>query len=168
MKKLRLAGIIDDSITDGAGLRLSVFAQGCNRRCKGCHNPDALPTDGGKEYSVSEIVERARKNPLLSGVTFTGGEPFLQAAAFSALAVEIKKLGLNICIYTGFTLEELLAEPAYLPLLRHADFLVDGEFVLEKRNLSLKFRGSTNQRILDVQKSLEKGAAVPTDNPKWL
>lgn len=168
MYEVNLAGIVNDSVTDGAGLRLTLFAQGCPRRCKGCHNPTALEFAGGTKYKLEEIVSMAEKNPLLSGVTFSGGEPFAQAEAFTELAKLLRKKGLNICIYTGYTFEELIKNPVWVALLEQADILVDGEFILEKRDLTLKFRGSSNQRVLDVPKSLEKGEAVRSVSPKWV
>ncbi|MFA5449051.1 MAG: 4Fe-4S single cluster domain-containing protein [Clostridia bacterium] len=168
MYKLRLAGLINDSITDGAGLRLTVFAQGCHRRCEGCHNPTAQPFEGGKVYTVDEIVEKVKANPLLSGVTFSGGEPFEQAEAYTALAKEVKKLGLNVCVFSGYTFEVLITKPEWLALLEQADILIDGEFILAERNILLKFRGSANQRILDVPKSLAQGKAIWSTSPKWV
>jgi anaerobic ribonucleoside-triphosphate reductase activating protein len=165
---LTLAGIVNDSITDGAGLRLAFFAQGCPRRCEGCHNPTALPFSGGTRYSVAELSAMAAKNPLLSGVTFSGGEPFAQSEGFTLLARELKKLRLNICIYTGYTFEELIGDAAHKALLLEADYLVDGQFILAKRDISLRFKGSSNQRILDVVQSIKCGRAIETKNLSWL
>ncbi len=160
--KIRVAGIVDDSITDGPGLRITIFMQGCPHNCAGCHNPSALDVCGGMEYTCEQLMERINKNLLLTGVTFSGGEPILQAAALLPLAKGIKAAGLDLAIYTGYTFEELLARGngAVLGLLGYADTLIDGPFMLEKRNLALAFRGSANQRIIDLPASLKEGHAV--------
>ncbi|MDR1619895.1 MAG: radical SAM protein [Clostridiales bacterium] len=166
---IRVAGIVNDSITDGPGLRLAIFMQGCLRGCPGCHNPSALPLKGGEPYSAAALYDRVKANPLLSGVTFSGGEPLLQAAALIPLAKKIRRAGYALSIYTGYTFETLLNEndADKLSLLRCADTLVDGPFILAERDLSLLFRGSKNQRILDVAQSLKKGYACPQTAPGW-
>ncbi len=167
MPKLRLAGVIRESIVDGPGIRMTVFTQGCPHKCKGCHNEQTWDFSGGYDSSTERILEEAKKDPLLKGLTFSGGEPFCQAQALSVLAREAKALGYNIFCYTGYTFEKLVSEfethPEYKALLENCDWLVDGPFVLEKRSLMLKFRGSTNQRILDVKKSLLSMTAVEAD-----
>lgn len=159
---IRVAGIVNDSITDGPGLRLAIFMQGCNRNCPGCHNPSALEIEGGQAYSPQELFQKVQANPLLSGVTFSGGEPLLQSKNLRPLAEMIKEAGLSLAIYTGYTLEEILAEKNkdILALLAYADTLIDGPFILDKRDLALPFRGSGNQRILNMQKSLAAGQPV--------
>jgi len=166
---IRIAGTENDSITDGPGLRFALFVQGCAMSCPGCHNPEAIPLDGGRLCTVEELISQIRKNPLLTGVTFSGGEPLLQAAALLPLAKMIKEDGLDLAIYTGFTLEEILekADPAILALLSLADTLVDGPFLLPRRSLSLRFRGSENQRILDIPGSLAARKAVWTTDRDW-
>lgn len=168
--KIRIASILEDSIVDGEGLRLVVFAQGCLHACPGCHNPSSHPLGDGYLVDEEEIVERLRSNPLLSGITLSGGEPFLQVDAFTSLCEAIAKVRpeldpeFTIMAYTGYTLEELLAEgnkEKYLPLLKHIDILVDGRFILSQKSLELKFRGSKNQRIIDLNQSLRKNAMVP-------
>jgi anaerobic ribonucleoside-triphosphate reductase activating protein len=155
--ELRIAGIIKESIVDGPGIRLVVFAQGCKHNCPGCHNPDTHSFDGGTFTSVDSVLELASKNPLLDGITFSGGEPFEQAEAFSELARRAKESGLHIMAYTGYTYEYLIHcsndRSEWKSLLGETDILVDGRFEIEKRNLLLKFRGSENQRIIDVKKS---------------
>lgn len=167
--KIRVAGIVNDSITDGPGLRLTLFVQGCERNCPGCHNESALPMDGGELYDPQEIMDIIRKNPMLSGVTFSGGEPMLQAKALLPLVRMIKDAGLDLAVYTGYTFEELLEQndAAVMELLSYADTLIDGPFILEKKSLSLNFRGSSNQRILNLKESLKKGMAVPETDPDW-
>ena len=161
---LQIAGIVRESIVDGPGLRFTVFCQGCPHHCPGCHNPQTHPFDGGQQAGVSRLVEEIRKNPLLQGVTFSGGEPFCQAGAFAALADEVHRLGKDVFCYSGWTLEELWqkaeTEPDVGELLQKIDYLVDGRFVLSKRDLTLRFRGSRNQRVLDMKKSRADGKAV--------
>lgn len=149
---LRIAGIVRDSITDGPGLRLTVFAQGCPHRCEGCHNPHTLPFEGGRDEEAASLARVALDNPVCAGVTLSGGEPFAQAVAMAELARLVREGGKNVWVYTGYTLEQLLAglddHPGWRDLLTYADALVDGPFVLAKRSLALRFRGSGNQRIL--------------------
>ena len=167
MPALRLAGVIRESIVDGPGIRMTVFTQGCPHHCKGCHNEQTWDFEGGYDSSTERILEEAQKDPLLKGLTLSGGEPFAQAEALSVLAKEAKALGYDIFCCTGYTFEKLVSEfethPEYKNLLENCDWLVDGPFVLEKRSLMLKFRGSTNQRILDVKKSLLSMTAVEAD-----
>lgn len=165
---LRLAGLVNDSITDGPGLRLAVFLQGCPRRCEGCHNPGAQPFDGGYDMSDEEILAIIKKNPILSGVTLTGGEPFCQAEKLLKLAKETKALGLELAIYTGYTFEEVMENEEMNRLACLADVIVDGEFVLAQRDLSQKFKGSKNQRIIDVKESLRIGKAVLCTSERWV
>jgi anaerobic ribonucleoside-triphosphate reductase activating protein len=108
--KMRIAGIVDDSIVDGDGLRLSVFTQGCPHHCVGCQNPDTHAASGGRDEDTENILARIDENPLLTGITFSGGEPFLQPAPLTRLAKEAHKRGLDVWSYTGYTLEELLAK----------------------------------------------------------
>ncbi|MDR2458332.1 MAG: anaerobic ribonucleoside-triphosphate reductase activating protein [Clostridiales Family XIII bacterium] len=159
---LKIAGIVEDSITDGPGLRTTIFFQGCDKNCMGCHNPEAIPLVGGKEFSSGEIFDIIDDNILIQGVTFSGGEPLLQAKEIIPLAEKINKKNLNLIIYTGDVFEDILKtkDKAKLKLLELADCLIDGPFILEQRDLSLSFRGSKNQRILDLKKSLEKREAV--------
>lgn len=157
-RQLRIAGIIKESIVDGPGIRLVVFTQGCRHNCPGCHNPNSHSFEGGTLVDISFILQQIKSNPLLDGVTLSGGEPFEQAEILAELAREIKKLGLNIMTYTGYKFEYLLAHsdahPGWAELLDQTDILVDGRFDMEKKNLLLRFRGSENQRIIDVKKSL--------------
>lgn len=159
--KLRIAGIANDSIVDGPGLRLTVFTQGCPHRCPGCHNPQTHDFSGGREEDCDAILKAMRENPLLDGVTFSGGEPFCQPEACALIAREAHRAGLNVWCYSGYRFEELLcAQEPQKALLREIDVLVDGRFILEKRTLECRFRGSSNQRLIDVQKSLEMGEII--------
>ncbi len=154
---LRVAGIVNDSIVDGPGIRMTVFVQGCTHNCKGCHNPDTHALDGGEMIEVREIAEKAFENPLLDGLTFSGGEPFLQCEPLCELADLVAVKGLNIIAYTGFTWENLILREDAVRLIKRCRYIIDGPFVLEKKSLMLNFRGSENQRIIDVKKSLETG-----------
>ena len=161
---IRLAGVVRESIVDGPGLRFTVFCQGCPHGCEGCHNPATHDFEGGYDCEISKIIAAVDENPLLDGVTFSGGEPMCQPEAFTVLAEELKKRNLNIMVYTGYTYEELLklaeTRPAVGKLLELADYLVDGRFILAERDLTLPFRGSTNQRILDMKQTLAAGKPV--------
>lgn len=149
---MRIAGIVRESIVDGPGIRFAVFSQGCPHGCKGCHNESTHDFNGGYDCELNSILAEIDKNPLLRGVTFTGGEPFCQPKAFYKLGVAIMKRGLDIVAYSGYTLEELQEmgkKDEYIDkLLGIIDYLVDGPFVLEERDLTLKFRGSRNQRFI--------------------
>lgn len=151
-KTVRIAGIVRESIVDGPGLRFAIFAQGCPHGCKGCHNEATHDFNGGYDCEINRILEEIDKNPLLSGVTFTGGEPFCQPEEFYLLGQEIKARGLDLVAYSGYTLEELREQSVknefIEKLLEIIDYLVDGPFILEERDLTLEFRGSRNQRFI--------------------
>lgn len=161
---VRLAGMIGESIVDGPGIRFVVFAQGCKHNCPGCHNPQTHSFTGGKLVSIESIIDEIKKDPLLDGVTISGGEPFEQALALSELAHRVRKMGLNVMTYTGYTFEELIEgsgqKEGWDKLLSETDILVDGPFEIDKKSLLLKFRGSQNQRIIDVKKSLDEKRPV--------
>ncbi|MDR0903195.1 MAG: anaerobic ribonucleoside-triphosphate reductase activating protein [Ruminococcus sp.] len=158
---LRISGVTNDSIVDGPGFRYVIFAQGCEMHCEGCHNPQTWDKNGGYDITFSEIMESITANPLLDGVTLSGGEPFLQAEAFAALCREIKaKTPLNIIAYSGYTFEHLIADKACRELLSTIDYLIDGAFIIEEKSYDLNFRGSKNQRFVDVSESLQKGVLI--------
>ena len=161
---MRIAGLVQDSIVDGPGLRYAVFTQGCKLCCTGCHNPDTWDFGGGIEISVNDIIKKMLSNPLTDGLSLSGGEPFQQAADCASLAAAARENGLNVWVYTGKTYEELHEEAKsdseILKLLTQTDVLVDGRFILAERSLSIKWCGSKNQRIIDVQKSLIAGKGV--------
>ncbi len=154
---LRIAGIVKESIVDGPGIRYVVFTQGCKHHCKGCHNPETHSFEGGTLIETGTILKEIARNPLLDGVTLSGGEPFEQAESLVELAQEIKRLNLHLMVYTGYTYEELLensnSRPSWRELLQLTDILVDGRFEIEKRDLRLVFKGSSNQRIIDMNKT---------------
>ena len=160
--KIRISGIVNDSVVDGPGFRLAVFTQGCPHHCAGCHNPQTHDFEGGRDIDTQEIIEKLRGNPLLDGITLSGGEPFCQGAACAELASAAHALGLNVWTYSGYTYEQLLAGDAeQRALLAETDVLVDGPFVLPQRTLELRFRGSANQRLIDVKASAAAGSAQP-------
>jgi anaerobic ribonucleoside-triphosphate reductase activating protein len=163
---IRLAGVNDDSIVDGHGIRYTIFVQGCPHHCDGCHNPQTHSFDGGFITSTDRLLKSIEENPLLDGVTFSGGEPFCQAKTLAYLGKEIKSLSANLDIitYTGFTFEYLLSHAdqsnGYLELLKVSDMLVDGKFEKDKQSYDLVFKGSSNQRFIDCKKSLQYRKAI--------
>jgi anaerobic ribonucleoside-triphosphate reductase activating protein len=163
--KLKVAGIVPESIVDGPGIRLVLFVQGCSHRCPGCHNPETHDPAGGTLWSAADLLRRIKAARGIDGVTFSGGEPFEQPRPLAYLAEKVKGLGLNLVLYSGYTFEQLLAmgdrEPAVSRLLEAGDLLVDGPYVAGERDLSLPYRGSKNQRLLDLPASLRLGAPQP-------
>lgn len=151
--QLRINAIVAESIVDGPGIRYALFVQGCPHHCEGCHNPETHPFEGGRIADEEEIVREILDNPLLSGVTFSGGEPFCQPEALARIAARVHEAKLDVYVYTGFTLEALCGmartDSGVRALLLQTDMLVDGPFVLEERDLTLLFRGSRNQRMMD-------------------
>lgn len=147
---IRVAGIQQDSIVDGKGLRFVVFTQGCPHHCPGCHNPETHSLYGGRTMDTNEIIEQINANPLCDGLTLSGGEPFCQPRACAEIARAAKKRGMNVWCYTGYRLEELNTMANDGELLKEIDVLVDGRFILAKRSLNLDFRGSSNQRVIDM------------------
>ena len=165
---LNLSGLVSDSIVDGPGIRTTIFSQGCPHHCPGCHNPETWAFGCGTTVSVEAIVEIVKSYPLCRGVTFSGGEPFSQAAVFAKLAVLLKKQGYEVAAYSGYTFEELLAgSEAQKQLLEVLDILIDGPFLQAEKSLEIAFRGSRNQRILDVPASLAAGEAVCITQGRW-
>lgn len=167
-RTIRLAGIAGDSIVDGPGIRMTLFAQGCPHHCKGCHNPETWEFAGGTCWNTEALVEIIKENPLVRGVTFSGGEPFSQADGFAELAEKLKKTGYEVASYSGFTFEELLhGTKEQKRLLETLDVLIDGRYLEEERSLSLAYRGSKNQRILAVPESLRCGKAMEITSGRW-
>ena len=156
--QIRIAGLVPESFVDGDGIRFAIFMQGCLHNCAGCQNPETHALDGGRLVDTAEIISAIKKNPLLDGITLTGGEPLLQINSADELARAAKNLGLNVWCYTGFVFEEL--PPAAATLLENIDVLIDGKFIQELRDLELQFRGSRNQRIIDVKKTREQNKIV--------
>ena len=166
---LDLSGIVSDSIVDGPGIRTTIFSQGCPHHCQGCHNPETWEFGTGTQMEEERLLQIVEENPLCRGVTFSGGEPFAQAEGFSKLAKLLKEKGYEVASYSGYTFEQLLSgSDAQRELLANIDILIDGPFLLSERSLELSFRGSKNQRILDVPASLAAGKAVETTQVRWL
>lgn len=159
---IRIAGTIGESIVDGPGMRYVIFTQGCPHHCPGCHNPETHDFNGGTEMTTEALLTDITKNSFIKAVTFSGGEPFSQPAPLAEIAQALKKQGYHLMAYTGFTFKALMAsgDPAVHDLLSQLDLLVDGPFILAERNIDLRFRGSANQRILDVPASLAAKEAV--------
>lgn len=151
----RIADIVQDSIVDGPGLRMTIFFQGCPHHCPGCHNPGTHDPQGGYEMAIDKIIAMMDENPLLDGITLSGGEPFEQVDACVQITAEAHKRGLNVWCYTGYTFAQIASDMEKRPLLFKIDVLVDGPFIQGRRTLELPFRGSDNQRIIDVQRSLK-------------
>jgi len=152
MNKLKLSGVVKESTVDGPGLRYTIFAQGCPHECKGCHNPDSHDFDGGYEQDIASLAKDIKKNKYLSGITLSGGEPFCQAAAFCTLCDILP--GIQVIVYSGYTFDEIIANEDFMPLLLKTDILIDGRYEEETKNPLLIFRGSENQRVIDVKQSL--------------
>ena len=161
-KNLRIAGTVKDSIVDGPGIRYVIFTQGCPHHCPDCHNPQTHDFEGGQDADVENILEEIFRNPMISGVTFSGGEPFCQPEALEPIAEELKKHGKHLVIFTGYLLEQLqrMENKSVKRLLELADMIIDGPFVMEQRNLTLSYRGSENQRVIDMVKTRAAGEIV--------
>ena len=174
--KLRLSGFTTQSFVDGPGIRVVIFVQGCENACKNCHNPESWDKNGGEEYSVQEVIKMIKEAAATTkrrgfhkaagkgqkefqGVTFSGGEPFLQAGALVKIAQAARRMGLDITVYTGYLYEELCTHPDkdIQALLALADYLIDGPYIHEQRDISLKFRGSANQRVIDMNETRKLG-----------
>jgi len=154
---------VNDSIVDGPGLRLAVFVQGCPHGCPGCHNPQTHDRYGGYEADTGDILQTISANPLLTGLTISGGEPFWQPEPLAALCRGAKALGLHVIVYTGYTWAEILRDEAKLALARQADIVIDGPFVAAEKSLELRFKGSRNQRVIDAAQSLAAGEVVEAE-----
>ncbi len=160
--RIKIYGISKQSIVDGAGFRYAVFTQGCRHFCKGCHNPESWDENAGKWMDTDEIFADFVKNPLLKGVTFSGGEPFLQPKPLIELAKLVKSKNKDVTIFTGYTYEELMEmqNEDIKTLLDLTDILIDGKFILEQKNLLLSFRGSENQRVIDMNETRKNGKLI--------
>lgn len=160
--KLQIAGIVAESIVDGPGIRYAVFVQGCPHHCPGCHNPQTHPFEGGREVTTEELFEEFRGDPILKGITLSGGEPFCQAAPLAELARMVHTTGKDVITFTGYTWEQLavMEDASVQALLAETDVLIDGLFLQEQKNLELRFRGSENQRVLDMKKTRQTGMPV--------
>lgn len=162
---IRLASPVQfNSLVDGKGIRMVVWCQGCNVHCTGCHNPETQNPCGGKSVALDDVLNLIEKNALHhDGITLSGGDPFLQPHQCKIIADKAHSLGLNVWAYCGLTFEELKKDKNKKELLKSCDVLVDGPFIIEQRNVTLPFRGSENQRIIDVQQSLKKHKVIIWD-----
>ena len=164
MARISILDIVEDTTVDGPGFRTTIYCAGCPNRCPGCHNPQSWDIANGREVDVEEILEVILADPF-ADVTFSGGDPMYQPHGFTELAVAIKEKSCkNIWCYTGYLFEQLIENPAQRELLELVDVLVDGRFVEALMDDQLHFRGSSNQRIIDVPASLEKGEVVVMEN----
>jgi len=166
---MRIAGFEEESITDGPGLRYVIFAQGCHHKCPHCQNPSTWDMNGGEEITAKEIIRKLTKlkkqKKTLRGVTLSGGDPFLQAAEFAEIAAAVRKIGWDVVTYTGYTYEELAIlinddNAGVEALLFATDLLIDGKYIHSLRDIGLQFRGSSNQRLIDVAQTLKAGHIV--------
>jgi anaerobic ribonucleoside-triphosphate reductase activating protein len=194
MQKLYVSGIVNDSIVDGPGLRLAVFMQGCVHACMGCHNSHTWKIGAGEVKTSTDLIKALKLNPLCKGVTLTGGDPLLQSKGLLPFAKFAKKQKKEIAIYTGFLIEDIFEnlktteqlkaqnennktfiqnklEPKIKKemqeLLKVADILVDGKFILEEKSLDLKWKGSRNQRVIDIQKTLKQNKIILANDERW-
>ena len=162
---IRLAADLQsDSIVDGPGLRAVLWTQGCGHHCPGCQNPQTWDFNGGGLIPISVVKEAIDELENQDGFTMSGGDPMFQPEACNEIAKYVKEKGLNLWVYTGFTFEDLMklskTKPIYKEFIERIDVLVDGRFIESKKNLSLLFRGSSNQRLIDIPKTLEQGEVV--------
>lgn len=161
---IRLHGLARESITDGPGIRFAIFTQGCPHQCDGCHNPESHAFNDGYVVPIDRLIDDFKANPLLDGITLSGGEPFLQAPECSLLASAARLAGLHVLVFSGYTWEELSEQAdlrkGWRELLLQTDVLIDGRYERAQRSLALRFRGSRNQRAIDVQASLAANNAI--------
>ena len=163
IKNIRLAGISYESLVNGPGIRRVFFAQGCLHRCEGCHNPETHDLNGGELFKIDELIEDVKENPMIKGVTFSGGDPFEQAEAFTILAKKLRDINKTVWCYTGYTFENIIKNKdnkQWQDLLNNIDVLIDGKFILSEKTDTLKYRGSNNQRIIDVKESLNNDEVI--------
>ena len=162
--EIRLFGVANDSIVDGPGLRYSVYTQGCPHHCAGCHNPESWAFDGGQVTTLRAIISDIKSNRLIKDVTISGGDPFCQSGPVSILVQHLKRQGYCVWIYSGWKLEELEEESSddktIADILGNVDVLVDGRFEEDKKSLDLKWKGSSNQRVIDMNKTRKEGHIV--------
>jgi anaerobic ribonucleoside-triphosphate reductase activating protein len=171
VKTIRLFGLAGESIVDGIGYRTAIFTQGCPHQCEGCHNPASHDPLGGTEWTLDDVERKFADNPLVDGITLSGGEPFMQPGPCAELARRAHARGLTVWVYSGYTYEELLAfaekDADIRAFLEEIDVLVDGPFRLAERTLDLSYAGSRNQRVMDLRKTREQGSVVLFKAPEW-
>ncbi|MFZ5649782.1 MAG: anaerobic ribonucleoside-triphosphate reductase activating protein [Bacillota bacterium] len=166
-KIIRLAGITPESVVDGPGIRYVIWAQGCKHRCQGCHSPQTWDFDGGQLRDMDDILDEIKRNKLLKGITLSGGDPLEQAEKFAYIAKRAREWGMDVWCYTGYTFEFILgnmhSRRGWKELLENVDVLVDGRYERDKKDMRLVFRGSKNQRIIDLPRSLNSSGVVLLD-----
>lgn len=166
-KNIRLSGIAYESLVNGPGMRRVFFSQGCKHNCKGCFNPDTHSFDGGEEKNMDELIKDVLRNPMIKGVTFSGGDPFERAEEFSYMAKKFRENNINVWSYTGYMFEDIMSNldirNGWKELINNIDVLVDGRFEEDEKEEGLKFRGSSNQRIIDIPKSIKSNKIVILD-----
>ena len=163
-KLIRLAGIAENSLVNGKGLRKVFFSQGCSHHCEGCFNQHTWEFAGGRMFDMDELVQKVKDEPFLDGATFSGGDPFQQADKFAYLAKKLHEANINIWAYTGYTFEELMklaqTNPHIKQMINNVDVIVDGRFMKDKMSENLKYCGSSNQRVIDVKSSLNENKII--------
>lgn len=158
---MKIADILHGSIVDGPGIRSVVFFQGCIHHCRGCHNSGTWDVNKGTELSVAELLTELNSNAIVGrAVTLSGGDPFLQVVELFNFVTALKHNNYHICVYTGYLWEHIISVPLMCKCLPYIDLLIDGPFIVEQKSLDLRFRGSRNQRIIDVQASLSTGQLI--------
>ncbi|MDR1693654.1 MAG: anaerobic ribonucleoside-triphosphate reductase activating protein [Lactobacillaceae bacterium] len=163
MDSIRIAGVVTDSIVDGPGVRYTIFTQGCSHKCPGCHNPQTHDYNGGILVSIEDIIKDIESFKYIKGVTFSGGEPFDQPKPLAAFIDKLKSKGYHILAFSGYTFEQLSKNPEKFEALKKIDVLIDGKFDINLKSLDLKFRGSGNQRMIDVQETLKTNQITEMD-----
>lgn len=160
--KVQIAGVVNESVTDGPGFRTTIFFQGCRHHCLGCHNPQTWSGEGGDSLEIEDLIDQIPYSPLIKGITLSGGDPFFQPQAAAVIARDCKNHQKDVWAYTGFTWEQLMAQGDQdrLELLNSCDVLVDGPFMQTLLRYDLPFRGSSNQRLIAVQESLLAGRVI--------
>ena len=159
---MKILDIVHDSIVDGIGLRTVIFFAGCPHKCKNCHNPESWDINNGYDITKEQIIEEIKNNPITQGITLSGGDPFYQAEEVKELAKELKTLSYNIWIYTGYTFEEIYYgdDKSAKELLELCDVLIDSKYIDELKDLRLAFKGSSNQRIIDIQETIKNNKII--------
>ncbi len=155
---MKILRIVEGTSVDGPGLRTAIYFAGCSHHCPGCHNPQSWDAEAGQEMTLDQIMAVVDENGF--GVTLTGGDPLYDVAGMLPVAAAVKERGLNLWCYTGYTFEQILADKSLSRILGYADVIVDGRFEEPLRDIKLRFRGSSNQRMVDVKKSLESGYVI--------
>lgn len=155
--QLQIAGIIDDSVVDGPGVRYTIFTQGCSHCCPGCHNPETHDYNGGTSVKIDDLMADIVRFKYIKGVTLSGGEPFDQPEALTELVARLKNKGYDVLLFSGYTFEEIIQDSAKIQALNHIDTLIDGRFDIKQHAPTLRFSGSSNQRVIDVRQSMAKG-----------